>query len=325
MPQTRKCSVELYRDFLIANHNRYSGVELAKTSPVAGMEHDAISRFLAETTFNPKDLWRHVHGMVKREEGYLVVDDTLLDKRYSRKNELARIQYSGNAHGLVNGICIVNLLWSGEESYIPVDYRIYDKTRDGRSKNDHFLDMLMKAKERGLKPAYVLMDSWYGSIDNLKAIRSHGWHFMTSLKHNRQISIERDVFVPVSSLAFADTPVKRVHLKGYGPVLILRILDTDGEATYVATDDLSLEQDPDNLKDHWHHRWSIEEFHRGIKQTTGIAKCYARRAAAQLTHIFAAFLAFVKLERKRRRAHVSWYEQKAAITRWATAAYLRSA
>lgn len=315
----------MYRDFLIANHNRYSGVELAKTSPIEGMEHDAISRFLAEAVFNPKDLWRHVHAFVRRTEGYLVVDDTLLDKRYSRKNELARVQYSGNVHGLVNGISIVNLLWTSGENYIPVDYRVYDKTRDGRSKNDHFLDMLDKAEERDFTPTYVLMDSWYGSIENLKAIRHHGWHFMTSLKQNRQVSVKRDVFIPVASLAFTDTPVKRVHLKGYGSVLILRILDTNGEATYVATDDLSLENKQQDFASHWHHRWNIEEFHRGIKQTTGIAKCYARKAAAQLTHIFAAFLAFIKLERHRRKTNVSWYEQKATITRKATTAYLRTA
>jgi putative transposase len=32
--------------------------------------------------------------------------------------------------------------------------------------------MLEQAKERGFEPCYVLFDSWYSSLDNLKAIRS---------------------------------------------------------------------------------------------------------------------------------------------------------
>jgi len=51
---------------------------------------------------------------------------------------------------------------------IPVDFRIYDNYNDGKTKNDHLLDMLEKAKERGFRPDLVLFDSWYSSLDNLK-------------------------------------------------------------------------------------------------------------------------------------------------------------
>ena len=49
-----------------------------------------------------------------RDEGdsYLIVDDSVQDKRYSRKIGLVKNQYSGAEHGLVNGIGIVNLVHS---------------------------------------------------------------------------------------------------------------------------------------------------------------------------------------------------------------------
>lgn len=97
-----------------------------------------------------------------------VCDDTLLNKQYSRVNELAKKQYSGNEHGLVNGICLVNLLWTKEDEIIPVDYRVYQKERDHNTKNDHFEDMLKRAMDRGFFPLYVLIDIWYSSISNLK-------------------------------------------------------------------------------------------------------------------------------------------------------------
>jgi len=68
----------------------------------------------------------------------------------------------------------------------------------------------------------------------------------------------------------------------------------------------------------------VEEFHRGIKQTTGIEKCYSTLASSQKTHIFASFIAFIKLEVRRLKEHISWYEQKAIIGRYAVTNYLRA-
>lgn len=322
--QKQKCSLNLYTNFLISNHNRYSGSELERVSPVQDMHHDAVSRWLMSSTYTPSDLWGQVKTIVRKESGYLVCDDSLLDKRFSRKNELAHVQYSGNEHGLVNGISLVNFLWTDAEEIIPVDYRVYDKTRDDKTKNDHFQDMLERAKRREFSPRYVLMDAWYGSVENLKYIRKQDWHFMTNLKSNRQVSVVQNVYMPVSGLDFTDEQAKKVWLKEYGYVLIRRIVATNGDTAYVATSDLDL-TDKDAFLAHWQHRWNIEEFHRGIKQTTGVEKCYSRKASSQKTHIFASFTAFTKLEVHRLKEHVSWYEQKAGISRVATAMYLANA
>ncbi len=63
-------------------------------------------------------------------------------------------QYSGYAHDVVAGIGLVNLLWHGleQEQSVPIDYRIYDKDTDGKTKNTHFCDMLCLAKSRGINP-----------------------------------------------------------------------------------------------------------------------------------------------------------------------------
>ena len=47
----------------------------------------------------------------------------------------------------------------------------------------------MASFELGFKPALVCFDSWYGSIENLKQVRSLDWHFLTRLKANRQIRV----------------------------------------------------------------------------------------------------------------------------------------
>ena len=45
--------------------------------------------------------------MVLDPDGYLIFDDTVIDKRYAKKSALAKRQYSGNAGGILNGIAIV--------------------------------------------------------------------------------------------------------------------------------------------------------------------------------------------------------------------------
>ena len=204
-----KCSLKLYSNFLIANHNRYSGVELSKV--VEDISHDTVSRWLLKSEFNAGALWQQVKASIDRETGYLVCDDTLLDKRYSRCNELARKQYSGNEHGLVNGITLVNLLWTNEEQMIPVDYRIYQKEHDHKTKNDLFQEMIKKAKLRGFSPRYILMDAWYCGIDNLKYIRQQNWKFICNLKSNRTVSRNR-IQMAISDLNLTDKQVSKVWL-----------------------------------------------------------------------------------------------------------------
>lgn len=319
----QKCSLELYTKFLEANHNRSSCLELSKVSSV-DLAHDTASRWLSKQSFTGINLWDAASRLVDKTTGYLVCDDSVLDKRFSRKIESAHCHYSGNEHGLVTGIDMVNLLWTRGEEYIPVDYRIYDKSSDTKTKNDHFQDMLKKAQSRGFKPKYVLMDSWYSSHCNLKYIRECGWYFITNLKSNRLVSEVKGVYKPISDLDFTETPVKQVWLKDFGYISVCVKIIKNGDCTYLATNDVTL-VDHDTYIDHHDMRWKIEEFHRGLKQTTGVEGCYSTKATSQRTHIFAAVLTFLKLEKERIRTGVSWYEQKAIIARRATMAFLACA
>lgn len=320
----QKVNLKLYSDFLVANNNRYSGSELARVAPGDSLAHDSVNRWLLKSDFSPSDLWREVKPLVETERGYLIVDDTLLEKPYSRKSEATTWHYSGVRHDIMRGICLVNLLWTGGNQYVPVDYRLYNKKNDDKTKNDHFQDMLVRARQRGFTPQYVLMDSWYGNVANCKRIVAYGWHWITNLKNNRQVSEVKGTYVRVADLNLGEKQLKHVWLKDYGFVVVGKRIDKDGDVTYIASDDVSLTQ-WEELIAHWEHRWEIETFHRGIKQTTGIAGCYSVKRHSQETHIFASMIAFARLEKRRQEEQISWYEQKASITRAATRTYLASA
>ena len=208
-----KCNKELYKAFLQASSIRYSGLALAEVSPCE-LSHDSISRWLSQITSQPRDVWDKVkHDIDKDAQCLLIADDTVLSKKYSRKMDLVNYQYSGNAHDVVAGIGLVNLLWHElkEENTIPIDYRIYDKNTDGKTKNTHFCEMLSLVKKRGLEPDAVVMDAWYSNLKNLKTIRDHGWIWVTTLRKNRKVNKN----VALSDLDIPDKGL-RVHLRGYG-------------------------------------------------------------------------------------------------------------
>ncbi|MGZ7160735.1 MAG: transposase, partial [Methanobacterium sp.] len=137
------------------------------------------------------------------------------------------------------------------------DYRIYRKESDDKTKNDHLQDMLKRAFSRGFSPLYVLIDSWYSSISNLKLVRGFSWNFICSLKSNRKINVIQGNYIPIADLDLAEKQVRKVWLKEFGFILVCKIVDKNGDIMYLATSDLTL-QDYDNFVNHYKQRWKIE-------------------------------------------------------------------
>ena len=66
---------------------------------------------------------------------------------------------------------IVNAVYIQEGNTIPIDFRVYAKEEDGKTKNKHSTDMVKLSVKRGIKIECVVADSWYSSLKNLKVIR----------------------------------------------------------------------------------------------------------------------------------------------------------
>ncbi|OJW72227.1 MAG: transposase [Candidatus Amoebophilus sp. 36-38] len=299
-----KCTKELYQAFLQASSVRYSGLALSEVSPFE-LSHDSISRWLSQKELRPRDVWQKAQAHIdKQAPCLLIADDTVLDKQYSSHIELVQYQYSGNEHDIIPGIGLVNMLWYGleQEEAIPIDYRIYDKTTDGKTKNNHFCDMLKLAKSRGLNPDAVVMDSWYSSLKNLKTIRNHGWMWVTTLRKNRKVN--RD-----ETLEKLDIPDegRQVHLRGYGWITVFKFEAKNGRIDYVATS--KEKPSRDQIKDIITARWSIEVYHRELKQTCGIERCQARHSRSQRNHIYMSIMAWFNKHTQRISKKISMYQQ----------------
>jgi hypothetical protein len=135
-----------YVEYLVSTPINYTCSNLAEH--LEGVSHDAVTDYLARERHTARQLWELARTLVDDSpDAFLIIDDSVQDKRYSRKIDLVKRQYSGNEHGIVAGIGVVNLMHSAgaEGDFYPIDYRIYAPDADGKTKNDHFRDMLVSA------------------------------------------------------------------------------------------------------------------------------------------------------------------------------------
>ena len=168
-----------YCQYLLSTPINYILTHFA--DPSESFSHDQINRYLSGDRLTPRLLWEHIkNDLVADADGYLIFDDTVIDKRYAKSIALAKRHDSGNAGGIINGIAIVTCIYVNPklDRYWLIDYRIYDKQGDGKSKLDHVRDMLsVLVSSREVVFSTVLMDAWYASkplllyIENLQKLK----------------------------------------------------------------------------------------------------------------------------------------------------------
>lgn len=316
-----KVTDEDYINFLIATPKVYSATEAARVQPEKPMmpAHDAFTRLLHRLEPDASTLWREAAGQVERQSGIGVVDDSTLDKPYAKKIELVQRHWSGKHHAVVEGVNVVTLLWTEGDRHVPVDYRLYDKAGDGLTKHDHFQALLKTAHQRGFVPECVVFDSGYGSLANLKVIDGWGWVWLTRLKANRQVNPDRRGLCAVARVE-TDANGTLVHLKGYGLIRVFKIVTPDGDIEWGASN--ALQMSPLTRTRWAGYAWTIEHYHRGIKQFCGVERAHVRAARAQRNHIGLCVRAFLRLEQPCYHAGIRWFEAKTAIIRPAVRAYL---
>lgn len=311
-----------YCQYLLASFTNFTQTYFADHSDK--WSHDQINRFLRNENIPSSELWQSVKDDIEYDdEGYLIFDDIVLSKPHANEIEVVRSQWSGSEKQVVEGIGIVTCIYVNPktQAYWVIDYRLFDKDHDGKSKIDHLLEMMHNAYFKKQLPfRIVLMDSWYASMKVMKAIERLSKIYYLPLKRNRLVN-DTDGVEPhqqVQNLSWTDAEIrqgKRVHInkfpKGH-QVKLFRIVSSNGGTVYIATNDLS-QSDADAALQEYSVRWKIELLHRELKQVTGIDKCQCRKLRAQRNHIACCFQVWVCMKRFARSIELTIYKLKDSL------------
>lgn len=254
---------------------------------IESFSHDTINRYLRNERITPRLLWENVKKQIQlHQKAYLVFDDTVLDKRYAKKIELTRRQYSGNEHRVLRGIGLVSCVYVNPDTkqFWVIDYRIYAPDSDSKTKLDHVSDILLGlANYKQLPFACVLMDSWYATQKLMLLIDEMGKIYYCPLKKNRLVDETGGVkkYKTIQQLDWNETETiagKTIKIKGFPgakKVKLFRVVVSTDKTEFIATNDKT-QNSMDAVQEVCDVRWKIEEFHREIKQLTGIEACQCR-------------------------------------------------
>jgi len=334
--------LDLYTDYLLSSFGQTSSTGLSRLVDEA-ISHDKISRFLSGNDFNSKTLWQQVKPLVRKyqtDDACLIFDDIIVAKPYTDENEMICFHFDHSEGRSVKGFNILNAYYHSQQDgmdmplRIPVGFEIILKTirfcelktkKEKRvspvTKNELLRTMVSQSIHNQLKFKYVLADSWFGSADNMRFIRKKKKFFIFDMKRNRMVALsEKDRkaghWTRIDEIDIPDnTPVK-VWLKDLEfPVLLTKQVFTNKNQStgvrFLVSNDFSLSDD--DFTTLYKKRWSVEEYHKSLKQNAAIAKSPTRTLRTQCNHIFASIMACVKLEKLKFSSKLNHFAMKSKI------------
>lgn len=216
---------------------------------------------------------------------------------------------------------------------IPLAYEVIRKTEQFYDKKSGKVKRRSKQSKNALvrerlriltfmnrvKFRYVMWDTWYSSNDNFKFVHHElSKYFITAIKSNRLVARSKQdqldgKFCKIEELDLQTERAMRVWIKGLDfPVLLTKQVFTNKDGSsgklYVVTNDLNLTYQA--INDAYDKRWEVEVLHKGLKQNVGLEKSPTKIVRTQLNHIFAAMVAWTKLELLRIKAHSNHFAIK---------------
>jgi len=329
--------LEVYTDYLLSTFGYATATGLSRM--VEGqLTHDQITRFLSAEEFTSKDLWALVKPTVReieKEEGVLIIDDTIQEKPYTDENEVMCWHYDHTKGRAVQGFNLLNCLYHVNGASIPVAFELIKKpiqycelkTRRLRrsslyTKNELMRNMLLVCVQNKLKFRFVLFDTWFSSKENMCYIKKDlAKDFICVLKSNRLAAVsEEDYqsnhFTPIEELPWQEETLFVGWLKDVPfPMNIVRQVFTNKDGStgilYLACSDTTMKRG--QILTTYQKRWPVEVFHKSLKQNAALGKAPVRRVVTQNNHVFAVLYAVFKLECLSIKRHLNHFALRAQL------------
>ncbi len=334
--------LDLYTDYLLSSFGQTSATGLSRLVD-GDISHDSVSRLLSGNDFTGKMLWQKVKPLVRKHEtddACLIFDDVIVEKPYTDENEMVCWHFDHAKGQSVKGVNMLNAFYHTHDMEmsqplrLPVGFQIILKTilfcdlktkkekrKSPTSKNELLRSMIAQAIHNQLKFKYILADSWFSSAENMRFIQKKKKFFIFDMKTNRMAVLsEKDRntghWTRIDELDIpGNTPVK-VWLKDLEfPVLLSKQVFTNKNQStgvrFLVSNDFSLSDD--DFTTLYKKRWSVEEYHKSLKQNAAIAKSPTRTVKTLSNHIFASIMAYVKLENLKFSSKLNHFAMKSKI------------
>jgi len=325
----------LYMDYLISSTQLVTCTGLSKVLDGA-ISHDKFTRLLSNGNFTSKKIWGQNKVIAQeisqsRHTKVLSIDDSIMPKPHTKENALNCWHYDHCLGRAVKGVQFLTALFNTQEMNVPVMVELIKKEllvvdkKTGKlkrkskiSKNELFRSMISQCSF-GVAIDYILADSWFSSSANFKHIVTTGLDFIMALKSNRLVALSQDdkekgKWVNIKSLNL-ERVSKKVWLKGVDfPLSLTKQVFKNGDNIaylYLISSDLNLPFE--QMTTIYKKRWTVEQYHKEVKQITSFGKSPTKTVKTQSNHFYLSIMAYSKVEILKIRTNTNAFAMKDKI------------
>jgi len=285
----KKKTCSALADFTLLRSDRM----LAVLDKMASNAQDLMD--LAKRYLNPRLRW------------YVIVDDTLINKRYAKLIEGTGRNYDSATGTYYTSLCSVVIMVTDGIIAIPIDHKLWIERasagKEYKTKIEIAKELISKVASK-LSIEYVLADGLYASADFIDWANQNKYKINMRFHSNRKIKIaDREEKVQVKEY-FEKNKKARIIKATWKDLSINVIMHkyrnkrANEKVVYLISN-----YNAGSVKAHllaYRMRWAIEKFFRTAKQKLGMQDCQSRKKNVQENHIQCVFFAYAILQIKRK-------------------------
>ena len=287
-----------------------------------------LNRFLTEAEWSEDEVQdryvKKISHQTKRKPTSLIIDDSIAEKT---GKHIEDVQYHKNhsGNGFVFGHQVVTALIMCFGLLLPLFPKLYSKKTQSKIE---LAKQIIEYASSKIKICQVIIDSWYVCNEIIKLCLKKGLTIIGNIKSNRLIQFEEGVWIKLSkyyksisrkrkefqTLIINDKTYKVhskiVKLKKVGEIklVISRQWLEDkkkwSRPFYIICTDVS--KSDICILGEYTKRWSIETFHKDIKQNLGLEAYQMRLRKGITRHLILVTLAYAILKLMMFFKKVSW-------------------
>lgn len=290
-----------YLELLLSASYKFTATNLSELSS-SQMSHDLITRTL-KLTFNWKVVLVHFLKIVDLNSGYLIFDETDVDKSYANAIQGLSWLFSHKKNKHIFGYHIVVICWTNNKLTIPLAWKIYNKA-SGKTKLDLALELIIYTTYfLGIKPKAYLFDSLYASEEILSFLNNHNLTFFSQLAKNRLFNYSQLRTINKGRPYWDMIGEIKGHIKVYV---------VKNRRKYYVTNNLCISRE--KLLDTYKIRWRIEEVFRFVKSALGFEKCQSTSIKVQHNTFGTCFVLYALLQIMSEKTQLTDYRIKRKAT-----------
>jgi hypothetical protein len=291
---------------LLSNSVKKNFESLGREVSISG---DSITRILMSNAITTDDLLAFCTLIFGKKAVYLIVDDTLIKKIYSRLIEGACDNYDSSQHQHYRSLCSVVAMITDGETAIPVDQKLWfseEYNPDNHQKKWEIAKELLVKIRPLIRLKTFIADGLYAVVEFMIWLIKSSINFEMRMHSNRVIEfkgIKAQVRKHPRLKVTTRNSLRTIKIIWQGMTLyvtaFLRVMKT-GKVTII----YQVANYKTTATKHvqcYKYRWNIEKFFRTAKQYLGLNDCMARKQQAQEYHIMNVFLAYAFAQYERLR------------------------